>query len=145
MAVAVMRLQVWRQYEVRACHVAGCNRYENVIEDESHLITKVVDNDLSALAMVAKHFMSERRRGGSMAKRGGGLFTKRLMDSKEGLGGGGFVVSGVRGEECLEGCVGVGRGEVNGGGDNFGVSKKILGEIPGVAIEESAGGTFGVD
>ncbi|GKB48265.1 hypothetical protein Tco_0899018 [Tanacetum coccineum] len=95
------------------------------------------------------------------------------MESKKGLGGRGFVVLGgkslresknvcgevgevekmsstgskfmVRGEECLEGYVGAGGGEVSGGGDDFGVSKSFLGEIPGVAIGESGGATFRVD
>ncbi|GKC02872.1 hypothetical protein Tco_0994482, partial [Tanacetum coccineum] len=48
----------------------------------------------------------------------------------------------VRGEECLEGCVGAGGGEVNGGGDVFGVSKSFLGDIHGVVIGESGGETF---
>ncbi|GKC52091.1 hypothetical protein Tco_1074836, partial [Tanacetum coccineum] len=48
-------------------------------------------------------------------------------------------------KECLEGCVGVGGGEVNGGGDDFGVSKSLLGEIPGVVIGESGGEIFGDD
>ncbi|GJX05980.1 hypothetical protein Tco_0193912 [Tanacetum coccineum] len=134
---------------------------ENVIEDESHFITKDVDNDLGALAMFAKHFMGEHRKG------------VRSIDSNDGRGGGGFVALGgrssreskstcgevggvekmsstgsmlmVRGEECLEGCVGAGGGEVNGGGDDFGVSKSLLGDIPGVVIGESDGETFGDD
>ncbi|GJT15264.1 hypothetical protein Tco_0873970 [Tanacetum coccineum] len=48
----------------------------------------------------------------------------------------------VKGEECLEGCVGAGGGEVNGGGDDFGVSKSLLSEILGVVIGESGGETF---
>ncbi|GJT13102.1 hypothetical protein Tco_0860144 [Tanacetum coccineum] len=72
---------------------------------------------------------------------------KRSIDSNDGRGGGGLVVlegrssresksacgevggvkkmssTGsklmVRGEECLEGCVGAGGGEVNRGGDDF--------------------------
>ncbi|GKC06688.1 hypothetical protein Tco_0998298 [Tanacetum coccineum] len=95
------------------------------------------------------------------------------MDSKEGLGGGGCMVLGgkslresnnacgevkgiekmsstgskfmVRGKKCLEGCVGVDGGEVNGGGDDFGVSKSLLGEILRVVIGESGRDTFGVD
>ncbi|GJT40814.1 hypothetical protein Tco_0940679 [Tanacetum coccineum] len=51
----------------------------------------------------------------------------------------------VRGEECLEGCVGAGGGEVNGGGDDFGVRKSLLGEIPGVVIGKSGGEIFGDD
>ncbi|GKA05538.1 integrase, catalytic region, zinc finger, CCHC-type containing protein [Tanacetum coccineum] len=98
------------------------------------------------------------------------LIREHSIDSNEGQGGGGFVVLGgrssresknacgevggvekmsstgskfmVRGEECLEGCVGAGREEVNGGGEDFGVSKSLLGEIPGVVISESGEGTF---
>ncbi|GKC52240.1 hypothetical protein Tco_1074985 [Tanacetum coccineum] len=51
----------------------------------------------------------------------------------------------VRGEECLEGCIGASGGEVNGGGDDFRVSKGLLVEIPGVTIEESDGETFRVN
>ncbi|GKD33410.1 hypothetical protein Tco_1248919 [Tanacetum coccineum] len=36
-------------------------------------------------------------------------------------------------------------GEVNRGGDDFGVSKSLLGEIPSVVIDESGGETFGDD
>ncbi|GJW26730.1 hypothetical protein Tco_0040541 [Tanacetum coccineum] len=106
----------------------------------------------------------------SMAGRGGGWFAKPSIDSNEGRGGGGFVVLGgkssresknacgevggvekmsstgckfmVRGEECLKGCVGADGGEVNGGGEEFGVSKSFLGEILGVVIGESGGETF---
>ncbi|GJZ56808.1 hypothetical protein Tco_0612302 [Tanacetum coccineum] len=59
------------------------------------------------------------------------------MDSKEGPNGEGFIVLG--------GCVGAGRGEINGGGDDFVVSKSLLGEISGVVIRESSGEIFGVD
>ncbi|GJV36309.1 hypothetical protein Tco_1408786 [Tanacetum coccineum] len=84
-------------------------------------------------------------RGGSTAKRG--------VESKNECG----VVGGVEkisstgskfmviGEECLEGCVGSGVGQVNEGGDDFRVSKSLLGEIPRVAVRESHGETFGVD
>ncbi|GJW29167.1 hypothetical protein Tco_0046042 [Tanacetum coccineum] len=51
----------------------------------------------------------------------------------------------VRGDECLEGCVGDGGGEVSGGGDDFGVSRSLLSEIPGVVISECGGETFGHD
>nr|GEW05545.1 hypothetical protein [Tanacetum cinerariifolium] len=51
----------------------------------------------------------------------------------------------VRGEDCLEGCVGAGEGEVNGGGDSFEVRKNLLGKIHGVVIGESGGETFGDD
>nr|GEV00407.1 hypothetical protein [Tanacetum cinerariifolium] len=94
------------------------------------------------------------------------------MDSNEGLGGGGFVVlegkssrksknargevgrvekmssTGskfiVRCEECLKSCVGAVGGAINEGGDDLGVSKCLLGEIPGVVIGESDGES-GVD
>ncbi|GJU66377.1 hypothetical protein Tco_1252636 [Tanacetum coccineum] len=97
----------------------------------------------------------------------------RSIDSNDGRGRGGFVVLGgrssresknacgevggvknmsltgskfmVRGEECLEGCVGAGGGEVNKGGDDFGVSKSLLGEILRVVIGESGGEIFGDD
>ncbi|GJR79744.1 hypothetical protein Tco_0150529 [Tanacetum coccineum] len=36
----------------------------------------------------------------------------------------------VRCEECLEGCVGAGGGKVNEGGDEFRVSKSLLGRFP---------------
>ncbi|GKD45973.1 hypothetical protein Tco_1270618 [Tanacetum coccineum] len=39
-----------------------------------------------------------------------------------------FMASG---EECLDGWVGAGRGEVKGGGVVFGVSRILLGVIPG--------------
>ncbi|GJY12178.1 hypothetical protein Tco_0381487 [Tanacetum coccineum] len=41
----------------------------------------------------------------------------------------------VRGDECLEGCVGADR-------DNFGMSKSLVGEILGVVIGESGGEIF---
>ncbi|GKE42315.1 hypothetical protein Tco_1469599 [Tanacetum coccineum] len=84
--------------------------------------------------------------GGSMAGRGGGSLAKRSMDSKEGLGGEGFVVlRGRSSKELNKACVGAGGGEVNGGGIDFGVSKSFLGEIPGVAIGEGGGEPFGDD
>ncbi|GJX09367.1 hypothetical protein Tco_0199226 [Tanacetum coccineum] len=48
----------------------------------------------------------------------------------------------VRGEECLEGCVGASEGKVNEGRDDFGVSKSLIGEIPRVVIGESGGEVF---
>nr|GEV59716.1 putative ribonuclease H-like domain-containing protein [Tanacetum cinerariifolium] len=80
----------------------------------------------------------------------------QAFNLNDGRGGGGFMVLGgrssresknacgkvgwvekmssmgskftVRGEECLEGCVGGDEGEVNGGGDDFRVSKSLLAE-----------------
>ncbi|GKF33818.1 hypothetical protein Tco_0107018 [Tanacetum coccineum] len=43
----------------------------------------------------------------------------------------------ANGEECLDGWVGAGGGEVKGGGDDFGVSRILLGEIPRVIIGEA--------
>nr|GEW89228.1 hypothetical protein [Tanacetum cinerariifolium] len=70
-------------------------------------------------------------KGGSIARRGEGSLAKRLMESKNGLGGGG--------EECLDGWVGTDRGEVKGGGVDFGVCRTLLGEILGEIIRESGG------
>ncbi|GJU94384.1 hypothetical protein Tco_1319140 [Tanacetum coccineum] len=71
-------------------------------------------------------------RGGSIAKRGGGSLAKRSMESKDSLGVGGFVVLRGRSssEDCLDGWVGAGGGEVKGGGVDFGVTRTFLGEIP---------------
>ncbi|GKB11797.1 hypothetical protein Tco_0845720 [Tanacetum coccineum] len=49
----------------------------------------------------------------------------------------------ANGEECLDGWVGAGRGEVKDGGVNFGVI--LLGEIPGESTGESVGEYFGVE
>ncbi|GJX43079.1 hypothetical protein Tco_0917263 [Tanacetum coccineum] len=51
----------------------------------------------------------------------------------------------ANGEEYLDGWVGAGGGEVKGGGVNFGVTKSLLGEIPGESTEESGGEEFGVE
>ncbi|GJT73074.1 hypothetical protein Tco_1032360, partial [Tanacetum coccineum] len=51
----------------------------------------------------------------------------------------------ANGEECLDGWVGAGGGEVKGGGVDFGVSRTFLGEIPGENIGESSFEVFGVD
>nr|GEU39244.1 hypothetical protein [Tanacetum cinerariifolium] len=84
-----------------------------------------------------------RPRYGSCGGKGGEGFMvlggKSLRESKNACG----EVGGV--EKCLEGCVGAHGGEVNEGRDDFEVSKSLLGEIPGVAIVESGGETFGVD
>ncbi|GKA42693.1 hypothetical protein Tco_0735353 [Tanacetum coccineum] len=82
---------------------------ENVIENESHFSLKVVDQDLSPLAMFTIHLMSEQGKrvvGSQWWKRvgegkvefmrgiGGGSFANRSMVAKDGLGGDGFVVNG---------------------------------------------------
>ncbi|GJW38101.1 hypothetical protein Tco_0063946 [Tanacetum coccineum] len=53
-----------------------------------------------------------------------------------------FMASG---EECLDGWVGDGGGEVKGGGVDFGVSRTLLGEIHGDIMGESGGEAFGVN
>ncbi|GKC20033.1 hypothetical protein Tco_1022183 [Tanacetum coccineum] len=98
---------------------------KNVIEDESHFIMKVVDNDLGALAMFAKHFMG----GGGLVVLGGRFY----RESKSACGEVGGVENMsstrsklmVRGDECLEGCVGADGGEVSRGGDDFWSEQKF--------------------
>ncbi|GKB93304.1 hypothetical protein Tco_0979441 [Tanacetum coccineum] len=51
----------------------------------------------------------------------------------------------AKGEECLDGWVGPGGGEVKGGGVDFGVTKRLLGDIPGENTGESGGEEFRVD
>nr|GEU89511.1 hypothetical protein [Tanacetum cinerariifolium] len=134
---------------------------ENVIEDESHFITKVVDNDLGALAMFVKHFIGEHKKGllsprGGRCSGGGVLVVLGGRSSKESKSvcrevGGVEKMSSrrsklmVKGEECLEGSVRADGGEVSGGRDDFGVSKSLLGEILGVVIGEGGGEIFGDD
>ncbi|GJX19815.1 hypothetical protein Tco_0222492 [Tanacetum coccineum] len=76
-------------------------------------------------------------RGGSIVERGGGLLAKHSIESKDGLGVGFKLIAD--GEECLDSWVGAGGGEVKGGGVVFGVSRTLLGEIPGDIIGESGG------
>ncbi|GJX45421.1 hypothetical protein Tco_0262097 [Tanacetum coccineum] len=64
------------------------------------------------------------------------------MESNDVLGGGGFVVLGGR---SVWMGVRAGGGEVKCGGVDFGVSRILLGEIPGEIIGESGGEVFGVD
>ncbi|GJS64169.1 hypothetical protein Tco_0678733 [Tanacetum coccineum] len=86
-----------------------------------------------------------RGRGGPIAGIGGGSLAKRSMESNDGLGGGGFVVGDGSGEECLDGWVGAGGGDVKVGGVVFGVSRILLGVIPGDIMGESDGEAFGLD
>ncbi|GJZ91141.1 hypothetical protein Tco_0663068 [Tanacetum coccineum] len=118
---------------------------KNMIEDESHFVTKVVDNDLGALEMFAKHFMG----GGGLVVLGG----RSSRESKSACGEVGGVMKMslkgsklmVRNEECLEGCIGASGGEISRGGDDFKVGKSLLSEIPKVMIGEGGGETFGDD
>ncbi|GJW98404.1 hypothetical protein Tco_0180212 [Tanacetum coccineum] len=65
----------------------------------------------------------------------GGVENKSLVGSK-------FMASG---EECLDGWVGAGGGEVKGGGVVFGVSRISLGVIPRDIMGKSGGEAFGLD
>ncbi|GKD79559.1 hypothetical protein Tco_1342180 [Tanacetum coccineum] len=95
------------------------------------------------------------------------------MELNDGLGGGGFVIVGGRsssvsksvcgevggvenkilmgsklmasGEECLDGWVGAGGGEVKGGGVVFGVSRIEFGMVPEDNMGESGGEAFRLD
>ncbi|GKB18024.1 hypothetical protein Tco_0851947 [Tanacetum coccineum] len=69
-------------------------------------------------------------------------FKEKREEWKKSLMGSKFMANG---EECLDGWVGVGGGEVKGGGVDFGVSRTLLGEIPGEIIGESGGEVFGFD
>nr|GEV15702.1 hypothetical protein [Tanacetum cinerariifolium] len=102
-----------------------------------------------------RNYGGKDRRGSSIFKRGRGSLAICLMESKDGLGGGGLVIVGGRsssvskrawgevrgvknksligsmlmakGKECLDGWVGAGGGKVKGGGVDFGVTKSFLG------------------
>nr|GEY59688.1 hypothetical protein [Tanacetum cinerariifolium] len=95
-------------------------------------------------------------RGNSIFGRCGGSLAICSMELKDGLGGGGLIVVGGRsssvskiawgevggvenkssmgsmliakGEECLDGWVGAGGGEVKGSGVDLGVTKSLLGD-----------------
>ncbi|GKB55550.1 hypothetical protein Tco_0906303 [Tanacetum coccineum] len=101
---------------------------ENVIEDEPHFFTEIVDNDLRALAMITKHFM----------RKGGGWLAKHLIVSNMGLGGGGLVVHGVKSSRESK------NGEVIGSGVELGVIKSSSGEIPGETIGKRGGDMMGL-
>ncbi|GKC16640.1 hypothetical protein Tco_1013422 [Tanacetum coccineum] len=51
----------------------------------------------------------------------------------------------AKGDECLDGWVGADGGEVKGGGVDFGVTKRLLGDIPMENTGESGGEEFRVD
>ncbi|GJS97408.1 putative reverse transcriptase domain-containing protein [Tanacetum coccineum] len=89
-------------------------------------------------------------RGGFIAGIGGGSLAKRSMESNDGLGGvenkssvGSKLMAS--GEECLDGWVRADGGDVKGGGVVFGVSRILLGVIPGDIMRESGSEAFGVD
>ncbi|GKF57964.1 hypothetical protein Tco_0171501 [Tanacetum coccineum] len=89
-------------------------------------------------------------RGGYIARIGGGSLAKRSMESKDGLGGvenkssvGSKLMAS--GEECLDGWIGVGGGEVKGDSVVFGVSRIEFGMNPEDNMGESGGEAFGLD
>ncbi|GKE08470.1 hypothetical protein Tco_1412021 [Tanacetum coccineum] len=132
---------------------------ENVVENESQFSLEVVDDGLSpngrSGGLIEGRF-GERcsgngGRGGSMSGvgegkvdsiggMGGGSLAIRSIVSNDGRGGGGFVVEG--GSSPREG------GEVNGGGVDLGVSKRLplevseemIGESGGIEVGEVGGG-----
>ncbi|GJS67511.1 hypothetical protein Tco_0682075 [Tanacetum coccineum] len=87
--------------------------------------------------------MSGAREGkfNSMGGMGGGSLAICLMVSNDGRGGGGLVIEGGS-------LVGTGGGEVNGGGVDLGVSKRLplevaegmIGESGGIEVGEVGGG-----
>ncbi|GJX95561.1 hypothetical protein Tco_0351359 [Tanacetum coccineum] len=81
---------------------------ENVIEDEPHFFTEIVDNDLRALTMITKHFMTGK---------GVGWLAKHSIVSNEGLGGGGLVVRGAGGDKVIGSEVEIGSDQRVLGGD----------------------------
>ncbi|GKE56419.1 hypothetical protein Tco_1495604 [Tanacetum coccineum] len=122
---------------------------ENVVENESHFSLEVVDDGLGpngGSGGLIKGRFSERcggngGRGGSMSGVreekvdsmggiGGGSLAIRSMVSNDARGGGGLVV---------EGEIGARGGEVNGGGVDLEVSKRLLLEVAGEMIVESGG------
>ncbi|GJR51112.1 hypothetical protein Tco_1401633 [Tanacetum coccineum] len=123
---------------------------ENVVENESYFSLEVVDEGLSpngGSSGLIKGRLSERcggngGRGGSMSGvgegkvdsmggMGGGLLAIHSIVSNDGRGGGGLVVEG--GSSLRD----AGGGEVNGGGVDLGVSKRL--EVAGEMIGESGG------
>ncbi|GJS19354.1 hypothetical protein Tco_0447986 [Tanacetum coccineum] len=121
----------------------------DVIKNEAHFIEKVVNNDLSeSYGGKGGSCGSNGGRGGSMAGRCGGRTSRESKNACGEVGGVKKISSMgskfmIKGEECLEGCVCASGKEVKGGGDDFRVSKSLLGEIPGVVIGKSSGETFG--
>ncbi|GJV51521.1 hypothetical protein Tco_1447262 [Tanacetum coccineum] len=136
---------------------------KNVIEDEPHFFTKIIDNDLRALTMITKHFMSEHEKGIIESQRrklwwqrwkrwfhGGKRrwLVSQMLDCDVGgvekisSSGSKFMANA---EDCLDGCDGAGGGEVKGGGVDLGVVNSLLGEIPGDVMGEKGRDTIGVD
>nr|GEW29893.1 hypothetical protein [Tanacetum cinerariifolium] len=104
-----------------------CKAVENVVENESHFSLEVVDDGLSSLEMLTKHFMSgfmSEVGDGKDESMGGGSLARRSMVSNDGRGGGVLVVAGGRSSRVKKSLKR--GGKVNGGGVVLGVSKRLL-------------------
>ncbi|GJW11598.1 hypothetical protein Tco_1577425 [Tanacetum coccineum] len=88
-------------------------------------------------AMVEEKIPCERSSSVSKSIRGevGGVKNKSSVGSM-------LMASG---EECLDGWVGAGGRDVKGGGVVFGVSRILLGVVPGDIMRESGSEAFGVN
>ncbi|GJZ29553.1 hypothetical protein Tco_0574200 [Tanacetum coccineum] len=126
---------------------------ENVIEDELHFITKIIDNDMRTLTMITKHFMSEHEKGivGTQSRLVvlGGKSSRESKNRCTEVGGVEKISSTeskfmANGEDCLDGCDGASGGEVKGGGVEFGVLKSSPGEIPSETMGERGGDMMGL-
>nr|GEY62169.1 hypothetical protein [Tanacetum cinerariifolium] len=127
-----------------------------MIEDEPHFFTKIINNDLRALAMITRNFIGEHEngllglkggsccgkcgRGGSMAGKGSGGLAKHSIELNEGLSGGGLVVH--RGKSSRESKNS--GGEVLRSGVDLGVIKSSSGEIPGKTMGVGGGDMMGL-
>nr|GEW10348.1 hypothetical protein [Tanacetum cinerariifolium] len=122
---------------------------KNVIEDEPHFFMKIIHNDLRALTMITKHFMSKQGKqilapkGRSYCGKGGrcGSIARRC-DEKISSTGSKIMANK---EHCLDGCDGAGGGEIKGGRVNIGVVNSLLGEILGDVIGETSRDIIRVD
>ncbi|GKE20871.1 hypothetical protein Tco_1432383, partial [Tanacetum coccineum] len=74
---------------------------ENVIEDESHFVIKAVNNDLGGGGFVVLGGTSSRESKSACGEVGG---VEKMSSTRSKIM--------VKGEECLEGCVGAGGGEI---------------------------------
>ncbi|GKB61589.1 hypothetical protein Tco_0917775 [Tanacetum coccineum] len=100
-------------------HRENIEALENVVEDEPHFFTEVIDNHLRALTMITKHFMMV---ADWWSVEVDPLKSQRMVDvggvENISLTGSKIIANG---EDCLDGSDGAGRGEVNGGGVDLGV------------------------
>ncbi|GKA55924.1 hypothetical protein Tco_0754996, partial [Tanacetum coccineum] len=93
---------------------------ENVVDDEPHFFTEVIDNHLRALTMITKHFMSERRKWIVGSK------WKKLWWQRVAVVADWWSVEVDPRENRRIACDGAGGAEVNGGGVVLGCSRDDL-------------------